>query len=201
MTKISEGFYLGGINEITHDFLSEHKIQCVINVAQECVYTLSGIIVHKFDILDRFVDIDQYFEPVIQIIQSYKNKGPILIHCMAGISRSATFVLAYLIKDQAMPLLHAYNHVRRRRNIMPNPCFMGQLMDFERSVLGIDTSTFDHMIDDYTVKYLVISLEIDQEHTDQVKNVYLANNKDYELTKLATQPIGALISFRSFFAF
>lgn len=63
--------------------------------------------------------------------------GRVLIHCQAGISRSATICLAYLMKRKRVRLDEAFEFVRRRRSIIsPNFSFMGQLLQFESQLLA-----------------------------------------------------------------
>ena len=55
-----------------------------------------------------------------------------LVHCQAGISRSPTIVIAYLMNKMQMRMNDAYNMVRDKRPIIaPNLVFMSQLMDYE----------------------------------------------------------------------
>lgn len=64
-----------------------------------------------------------------------RKKCGVLVHCLAGISRSVTITVAYLMYSLSLSLNDAYDHVKRRKpNISPNFSFMGQLMDFERSL-------------------------------------------------------------------
>ena len=59
--------------------------------------------------------------------------GKTLVHCRAGISRSATICLAYLIKTRGYGWEQAYNFVKQKRNMInPNFNFMGQLQKFEQ---------------------------------------------------------------------
>ena len=52
----------------------------------------------------------------------------VLVHCAAGISRSASVVIAYLMMTHGMTLDEAYQYVKSRRSIVqPNPGFMQQL--------------------------------------------------------------------------
>ena len=65
------------------------------------------------------------------------SSGRVLVHCQAGISRSATICLAYLMKRKRLRLDEAFEFVRRRRSIIsPNFSFMGQLLQFESQVLA-----------------------------------------------------------------
>jgi protein-tyrosine phosphatase len=70
---------------------------------------------NNFDI-DDFPDEDirQYFDPVHALINQSKEKGEsVLVVCTAGISRSATIVMSYLIKHEGMSLSNAYAHVKK----------------------------------------------------------------------------------------
>lgn len=59
----------------------------------------------------------------------------VLVHCQAGVSRSATIVIAYLMKHTLMTMTDAYKYVRSRRPVVsPNLNFMGQLLEFERDL-------------------------------------------------------------------
>ena len=62
--------------------------------------------------------------------------GIVLVHCQAGVSRSATICLAYLMQHQDCSLEQAYDQLKARRSfISPNLNFMQQLLAFE-SQLG-----------------------------------------------------------------
>ena len=45
-------------------------------------------------------DISKYFDEAAEFIEGKGKKTNVLVHCMAGISRSVTLVLAYLMKKQ-----------------------------------------------------------------------------------------------------
>ena len=72
--------------------------------------------------------------------EARENGCGILVHCLAGISRSVTVTVAYLMQKEQMTLNQAYDHVKRcKPNISPNFNFMGQLLDFEKALSGNDT--------------------------------------------------------------
>jgi hypothetical protein len=61
-------------------------------------------------------------------------RGACLVHCGAGISRSATLVIAYMMRKSKWPLDTALKHVQARRAaVRPNNGFMQALRDFENS--------------------------------------------------------------------
>lgn len=62
------------------------------------------------------------------------DKG-VLVHCLAGVSRSVTITVAYLMHKCSLSLNDAFNLVRSRKsNIAPNFHFMQQLHSFEREL-------------------------------------------------------------------
>lgn len=79
----------------------------------------------------------KYNHVVLSFPDSVKESGGrVLVHCQAGISRSATICLAYLIHAQRVRLNEAFDFVKRRRQVIsPNLAFMGQLQQFETDVL------------------------------------------------------------------
>lgn len=68
-----------------------------------------------------------------------QSKG-VLVHCLAGISRSVTVMLAYLMSHKELTLNEAYNMVlKRKANIEPNFHFMQQLHMFEKQLIDART--------------------------------------------------------------
>uniref|UniRef100_A0A8C0AMR9 protein-tyrosine-phosphatase n=1 Tax=Buteo japonicus TaxID=224669 RepID=A0A8C0AMR9_9AVES len=87
-------------------------------------------------------DISSWFNEAIDFIDSVKNDGGrVFVHCQAGISRSATICLAYLMRTNRVKLDEAFEFVKQRRSIIsPNFSFMGQLLQFESQVLAPNCS-------------------------------------------------------------
>lgn len=57
----------------------------------------------------------------------------VLLHCLAGISRSPTLAIAYIMRSQGLDYEEARKFVKSRRpSISPNINFMGQLMVYEQ---------------------------------------------------------------------
>ncbi|KAG1730817.1 uncharacterized protein EDB91DRAFT_1059141 [Suillus paluster] len=80
-------------------------------------------------------DVLVHFLPSISFIQNELDKGRgVLVHCGAGISRSATIVAAYLMYSLQLDPASAVDMIRKVRPIVePNEGFMEQLMVFYRA--------------------------------------------------------------------
>jgi len=86
---------------------------------------------------DEATSIDEYVDRGHTFIRSALSASPsehrVLVHCEAGISRSAITVLTYLVRFENMTLLEAYEYVKAiKPNIGPNSSFMQQAIDRER---------------------------------------------------------------------
>lgn len=57
--------------------------------------------------------------------------GQIVVHCMAGISRSSSIVIAHLMLGERWSLQQTLSLVRQRRAVYPNDGFMMQLLLLE----------------------------------------------------------------------
>lgn len=83
---------------------------------------------------------DENLFPVLEecfnvIVKAREAGGACLIHCSAGVSRSASLVLAYLLACEGMSLIRALALTREQRpQVSPNPGFMAQLVAIERKV-------------------------------------------------------------------
>lgn len=81
---------------------------------------------------DESYDIAKHFHQSIEFIKRYISTTNVLVHCYAGMSRSASVVIAYLIQEHKMTLSLALSSVTRQRPCVdPNDGFMKQLRDFE----------------------------------------------------------------------
>jgi len=59
----------------------------------------------------------------------------VLVHCFAGASRSATIVIAYLMKKNSWTLEHTLEYVKSRRSIVsPHEAFLEQLKKYEKAL-------------------------------------------------------------------
>lgn len=92
-------------------------------------YTIEILDLPDSSIIQHFNTTNQYINKVLQ------SNGRILIHCNAGISRSSTIVIAYLIGIELFDYSTAYELVKTaRKNIRPNEGFVRQLLQYEKQI-------------------------------------------------------------------
>lgn len=68
------------------------------------------------------------------------SSAKVLVHCVVGVSRSATLVLAYLMLHQQMSLRQAVITVRQHRWVFPNRGFLHQLCQLDQKLRGTGRS-------------------------------------------------------------
>ncbi|CAG2105501.1 unnamed protein product [Medioppia subpectinata] len=102
------------------------------------------------DLLTRFVD-------AYDIIGTYtRAKTGVLVHCAAGISRSATIVISYLMRELRMTFAQTMTLVRTGRPIIsPNEGFQRQLSLYEWMGCRLDAN--DRRFRQYLLKMFVPS--------------------------------------------
>jgi dual specificity MAP kinase phosphatase len=134
------------------DVLERLGVRYVLNVTSKPpVYELKpGIHYKQLEAADNsFQNLRQFFEEAFDFIDLARdNNSGVLVHCQAGISRSPTIAVAYLMKKYpAMAMSDAYRFVKTRRSIIsPNLNFMGQLWEFEQGLRlsrSVDKKTCD----------------------------------------------------------
>ncbi|XP_044753553.1 dual specificity protein phosphatase Mpk3 [Coccinella septempunctata] len=126
--------------------LARHSIQYILNVTSDLpnVFEDQGSIKYmQIPITDHWSqNLASHFPKAIEFIEEARSRQKgVLVHCLAGISRSVTITVAYLMYKCSLNLNDAFNLVRSRKsNIAPNFHFMEQLLTFERE-LKLDVSS------------------------------------------------------------
>ena len=77
----------------------------------------------------------QHFDPVRNFLdEAYESGGRALVHCKAGVNRSATLCVAYMMLKKNMTLLKAAAVAKRKRvYVLSNRGFRQQLIDFAKN--------------------------------------------------------------------
>ncbi|CAK6450101.1 unnamed protein product [Pipistrellus nathusii] len=139
--QILPNLYLGCARDSANvESLAKLGIRYILNVTPNLpnLFEKNGDFHYKqIPISDHWSqNLSQFFPEAIAFIDEAlgQNCG-VLVHCLAGVSRSVTVTVAYLMQKLHLSLNDAYDLVKRKKsNISPNFNFMGQLLDFERSL-------------------------------------------------------------------
>uniref|UniRef100_A0AAG5DBD6 Protein-tyrosine-phosphatase n=1 Tax=Anopheles atroparvus TaxID=41427 RepID=A0AAG5DBD6_ANOAO len=157
VSKLLKNLYLCGGSAASVAMMQQLGVTFVINVTAVTELTDTPLPAEHTRYLripvkdNREANLERYFNEVADMIEEESNAGGVtLVHCVAGISRSATICLAYLMRYHRMSLKDAYNHIKAKRpQIRPNVSFVKQLMEFELKLYGTRTVTmvYCHALD------------------------------------------------------
>ena len=110
-----------------------HIINCAADFCENVFESENKYTYLSFYLKDHVLEnIECIFYECIKFIDSVKEKGGrVLVHCIQGISRSVTLVMAYLIYKNKLTYDKAFNIVQSKREISsPNFGFSIQLQNF-----------------------------------------------------------------------
>lgn len=130
---IVDGVWLGSFFAACNETKIRNELQVthVVSVATGLAPVHDGIEYLVIDVRDvPEEDLLRHLDGAVDFIESAlkKNKGKVFVHCMAGISRSATVVAAWLIRTKQMKPAEAIEFIRRQRSVIaPNRGFVAQL--------------------------------------------------------------------------
>ncbi|XP_061438482.1 dual specificity protein phosphatase 16 [Rhineura floridana] len=139
-TRILPHLYLGCQRDVLNkELMQQNDIGYVLNASNTCPKPDFIPESHflRVPVNDSFCEkIFPWLDKSVDFIEKAKaSNGCVLVHCLAGISRSATIAIAYIMKRMDMSLDEAYRFVKEKRpTISPNFNFLGQLLDFEKKI-------------------------------------------------------------------
>uniref|UniRef100_A0A6J0US30 Dual specificity protein phosphatase 15 n=1 Tax=Pogona vitticeps TaxID=103695 RepID=A0A6J0US30_9SAUR len=137
MNKVLPGLFLGNfIDAKDLDQLSWHNITHIISIHDSVQPYIPGITYLRVGLPDTpDANIKKHFKECIHFIHSCRLRGgSCLVHCLAGISRSTTIVLAYVMAVTQLGWQEALEAVKAVRPVAnPNPGFRQQLEEYESS--------------------------------------------------------------------
>ncbi|GAB2246637.1 hypothetical protein Droror1_Dr00002130 [Drosera rotundifolia] len=83
-----------------------------------------------------------YLDVCFEFIEDRRKQGAVLVHCFAGVSRSAAIITAYLMKSEGLSQEAALESLRQSCEfVSPNDGFLEQLKMFEEMGFKVDRSS------------------------------------------------------------
>ncbi|XP_008942728.1 PREDICTED: dual specificity protein phosphatase 15-like, partial [Merops nubicus] len=132
--QILPGLYLGNfIDAKDLEQLSRNKITHIVSIHESPQPLLQDITYLRIPLPDTpEANIKRHFKECISFIHQCRlHGGNCLVHCLAGISRSTTVVVAYVMAVTELSFQEVLEAVRAVRPVAnPNPGFRQQLADF-----------------------------------------------------------------------
>lgn len=176
---IEKNLYLGSLSAAKDiKTLSSYKISHILTI-DTC--PLPRHILEMKHLTTKFVqlsdqpkeDLLTQFDECVAFIEEGLSKGKVLVHCYFGISRSASVVIAYMMKKYNLSYHEAFGKVKSQRSIVyPNPGFVSQLKLYRDMGYTVDNSS---------MKYKVFRLSV---AADKVRRVKILPNDYFDLIKI-----------------
>jgi len=137
-TVIFPHLLLGSERDVKDSVLmEEERISRVLNVSINCKRPplldddhFRRIAVHD----NNLENIEPHLDDAVDFLEEARvKKERVLVHCLAGVSRSATIAIAYVMYYLKLRHNDAYRFVKEKRpTISPNFNFLGQLIEYEK---------------------------------------------------------------------
>jgi dual specificity phosphatase 12 len=146
--QIIPGLFLGAVTAASdRERLVAAGIRAVVCCCREMEYRTrefhQDIAYYRVDVEDVSREpIEEFFPEATEFIHSWLSREQkVLVHCRAGVSRSASVVLAYLVEYLKYSLHDAIFLARSHRPVVtPNLGFMSKLIEYEEEKRGTEAT-------------------------------------------------------------
>lgn len=137
--EIIPGLWIGSARDAQDpSFFKAHNIGMQVNVTPNVPQmNLPGVEYYHIQVYDDTAEngvLLSHFPVVVRAIDSVLKRGKgVLVHCAAGMQRSAATVAAYLMFSQKMSADEAMKYINDRKNetFYPRPTFLKALKKYE----------------------------------------------------------------------
>lgn len=139
MSEVVPGLLICGVSALSAENMKKYKVTMIINATSEvpnlrCLGDIQRTKLWLEDTPQTYIypHLELQSDQIRAIIQ---DGGRVLVHCIQGVSRSASICLAYLTKYHCRSLRDAYHLMKSKRPMVrPNLGFWRQLIAFEQNV-------------------------------------------------------------------
>jgi len=134
--KITDKIYLGNAEgQKKKQLLKAIRITHILVVGKDLkIHHPNDFIYKQIHVEDDETEIiSEYFEETYNFIENAN--GKVFVHCLGGVSRSPTIVIAFLMKKEKKRFEEIKKFVKSKRiHMSPNDGFLAQLKEYERKI-------------------------------------------------------------------
>lgn len=137
MSQILTKLYLGDVNDALGDFIKNKQVTTVVNITKDIP---KSPFIRSENFLRIAID-DDPAEDILSFIPVFLNfmkdhsQDTKLIHCYAGVSRSVSFVIIYLMFTHLTPFDTTYDYIKSLRPFVNiNQGFEAQLRNLSYKI-------------------------------------------------------------------
>ena len=140
INEVADNLYVGNISTATNkELLQEKGITHIINILSQRFEPYPSdfeyMHIHAYDVINWTL-IYNFQATNLFIRDALKDGGKVYIHCMCGVSRSVSVLLAYLMTQSTKSLDVLLKEVQSARPVAnPNPGFITQLIEFRKLII------------------------------------------------------------------
>jgi len=129
LDQIAIGSYEDAIDLPT---LEANNITAVLDLTREANYSLPPSILRlKVPMEDRVPLRHDYIRLAVNWLRNAARERRVLVHCIAGISRSTTIVMCYLYEEYGYSFEEAFEMIRSKRfRVDPHPALLESIQDY-----------------------------------------------------------------------
>ena len=139
-SQVVERLYIGDyFTAMNFKILADHNITHILVCGEEldCRYPEEFTYKHLLISDTCKTPIYGYFDEANKFIEEGIQRGGVLVHCAQGRSRSASFVISFLMKHKEIKYKKAFGMLKKKHPIaQPNPGFISQLLKFEQQLFS-----------------------------------------------------------------
>lgn len=153
INMIEYNLYLGGSGAAKNiNVLNKYKITHILTIDDS---PLPRALTDMRQFVIKFIHLsDQpkanllgHLEETDLFIKEGLSRGAVLVHCHCGVSRSASVIIAYIMKKYGITHHKAFEKVKAKRSIVhPNKGFVSQLILYRKMGYTIDQNDMDYKV-------------------------------------------------------
>ncbi|KAF9166367.1 dual specificity phosphatase 12 [Actinomortierella ambigua] len=175
MQEILPGLFLSGVIPAdSEEMLKEKGITHIVQMTDVRLPRYPGKYLYKVLCVPDWekTNLIKHFPETNRFIADALGKGgKVLVHCVAGASRSPTIVCAYLMKEQKLKVEEALEFVRTKRPLVgPNQGFMSQLQMYYDIGYDVNTSHTQYR------RFLIESMAVERQTFGYINDMVLAQD-------------------------